>query len=59
MKHIMIANTVITNRQQALNLVSRLNKLFETDKSYEMALVIDDYTERLVSAGFITWCDVQ
>ena len=59
MKAIMIANTVITNRQQALNLVSRLSKHFETDKSYEMALVIDDYTERLVSAGFIDWDDVQ
>lgn len=59
MKAITIANTVITNRQQALNLVSRLNKYFESDKSYEMALVIDDYTERLVSAGFISWDDVQ
>lgn len=59
MKAIMIANTVITNRQQALNLVSSLNKHFETDKSYEMALVIDDYTERLVNAGFISWDDVQ
>lgn len=59
MKSIMIANTVITNKAQALNLVNRLNKHFESDRSYEMALVIDDYTERLVTAGFITWDDVQ
>ena len=59
MKAIMIANTVITNKAQALNLIDRLNKHFESDKSFEMALVIDDYTERLVNAGFISWADVQ
>lgn len=59
MKAIMIANTVITNKAQALNLIDRLNKHFESDKSFEMALVIDDYTERLVNAGFIRWADVQ
>lgn len=59
MKTIMIANTVICNKTQALNLISRLNKYFESDKSYSMAAVIDDYTERLVKAGFITWDDVE
>ena len=59
MKAIVIASTVITNKAQALNLITRLNKHFESDKSFEMALVIDDYTERLVNAGFISWADVQ
>jgi len=59
MKAITICSTVICNRRQALNLLARLNKYFESDKSYAMALVIDDYTERLVNAGFITWDDVQ
>ena len=59
MKALLIANTVITNRAQALNLVARLNKYFEEDRSIAMALVIDDYTERLVNAGFITWDDVE
>lgn len=55
MKALMIANTVITNKTQAINLIKRLNGYFDTDKSYSMALVIDDYTERLVNAGFLTW----
>ena len=59
MKTLMIANTVICNKAQAINLLARLNKYFEDDKSYAMALVVDDYTERLVNAGFITWDDVQ
>lgn len=59
MKTLMIANTVICNKTQALNLLGRLNKYFEDDKSYAMAAVIDDYTERLVNAGFIDWDDVQ
>lgn len=59
MKTLIIAGTVITNRAQALNLVKRLNKYFETDKSIEMALALDRYTEQLVNAGFITWSDID
>lgn len=59
MKTIIIAGTVITNKAQALNLLNRLNKYFESDKSIEMALAIDGYTEQLVTAGFITWNDAE
>lgn len=59
MKTIIIAGTVITNKAQALNLLNRLNKYFESDKSIEMALAIDNYTEQLINAGFITWTDAE
>lgn len=59
MKSLIIAGTVISNREQALNLVKRLNKYFETDKSIEMALALDHYAEQLINAGFITWDDVE
>lgn len=58
MKSIVISGTVITNKRQAINLIERLNKMFLQSKSYELALVIDDYTERLVNAGFLTWNEV-
>lgn len=59
MKALLIANTVITTKAQAISLIKRLNSYFLEDKSYEMALVIDDYTERLVKAGFITWEEAE
>lgn len=59
MKALVIAGTVITNKKQALNLIKRLNALFLEDKSFEMAIVIDDYTERLVAAGFIDWEEAE
>lgn len=55
MKAIVIAGTVITNKGQAINLLKRLNRYFDGDRSYEMAIALDDYTERLVNAGFLTW----
>ena len=58
MKSIVISGTVITNKRQAISLIERLNKMFLQSKSYELALVIDDYTERLVNAGFLTWNEV-
>lgn len=57
MKAIVIASTVIANKQQALSLVRRLNGYF--DGTYEMSLVIDDYIERLVNAGFLTWEEAE
>ena len=59
MKSLLIANTVITTKAQAKDLLVKLNSLFLEDKSYSMALVIDDYTERLVSAGFLTWEEAE
>ena len=54
MKSLLIANTVIANKEQAKSLIKRLNSYFCEDKNIEMALAIDDYTERIVNAGFLT-----
>lgn len=59
MRSILIANTVITNKTQAKRLIETLNRYFPKNKSIEMALVIDDYAERLVTAGFLTWEEVE
>lgn len=59
MKALLIAGTVITNREQALGLVSRLNAYFADDCTIECALAIDQMCEQLVNAGFITWADVE
>lgn len=59
MKSLIIAGTVITTKRQAKNLIKRLNGYFLKDKSMEMSLVISDYEERLVNAGFLTWEEVE
>lgn len=59
MKTLLIANTVITTKEQAKELLARLNSYFLESKSYEMALAIDNYTERLVAAGFLTWEEAE
>ena len=59
MKTLLIANTVITTKEQAKELLVRLNSYFLESKSYEMALAIDNYTERLVAAGFLTWEEAE
>lgn len=59
MKALLVANTVITTKEQAKNLIKRLNSLFLEDTSIGMTLAIDDYTERLVSAGFLSWEDAE
>lgn len=57
MKSLLILGTVIVNKTQAKNLVSRVNKLF--DGSMESSVAILDIEERLVSAGFLTWEEVE
>lgn len=57
MKSIIICNTVITSKAQAMNLVRWLNNQF--DNTVESAIAIDELTERLVNAGFITWQDAS
>lgn len=57
MKSIIICNTVITSKAQAMNLVQWLNSQF--DNTVESAIAIDELTERLVNAGFITWQDAS
>lgn len=59
MKSLLIANTVITTKEQAKNLVKRLNSYFMEDTSYEMSLVIDEMTEKLVNDGFLTWEEAE
>lgn len=59
MKSLLIANTVITNKEQAKRLVKKLNQCFDESKSYEMAFVVDELTERLVNVGFLTWEEVE
>lgn len=59
MKALLVAHTVITSKQQAKDLVKRLNRHFEEDRSVAMANVIDDYTEQLVNAGFLTWEEAE
>lgn len=58
-KALMIAGTVITNKGQTLRLIKKFNQYFQEDKSVEMALAIDNYTERLVTAGFLTWEEAE
>ena len=58
MKALVIGGTVITSKSQARSLLKRLEKLFDANRSYEVALVIDDYTERLINAGFLTWDEI-
>ena len=59
MKSLLIANTVIATKQQAKDLIRKLNSYFEESRCIEMALVIDDYTEKLVNAGFLTWEEAE
>lgn len=59
MKALLVAHTVITTKEQAIDLTKRLNKYFEHDKSIEMAFVVDDYISQLVEKGFLTWEEVE
>ena len=58
MKALVIGGTVITSKSQARSFLKRLETLFDANRSYEMALVIDDYTKKLVNAGFLTWEEI-
>lgn len=59
MKSLIIAGTVIASKESAKNLVKRLNAHFLSDTSREMAYVIDDHVQSLVTAGFLTWEEVE
>lgn len=52
-----IANTIITNRAQAL--ATRLNYYAIDSHSFEGHLACDTMQAQLVDAGFITWEDVE
>lgn len=55
MKALLIANTIITTKEQAINLINKLNTEFMKDKTYELSMAIDSYVENIVNAGFLTW----
>ena len=57
MKSLLICGTVITNKEQAKNLVSRVNTLF--DCTMESSVAIFDIEKQLVNAGFLTWTEVE
>lgn len=59
MKGLLIAGTVITNKEQAKSLIRSLNNYFAEDISVEMALAIDNYMEQIVNAKFLTWEEVE
>ena len=59
MKIIKVANTLVSNKRQAIKLIKRLNKYFTEDKSYTMAIVVDECSEKLVNAGFLTWEEIE
>lgn len=57
MKSLLILGTVITNKEQAKNLVNRVNKLF--DFTMESSVAIHEIEEKIVKAGFLTWEEVE
>lgn len=59
MKPLLVAHTVIATKQQAEDLVKRLNGYFERDRSVETAVVVDYYMEQIVNAGFLTWEEAE
>lgn len=59
MKALLVAHTVITTKQQAKDLIKRLNEYFERDRSIATAIVVDDYMEQIVNAGFLTWEEAE
>ena len=59
MKPLLIANTVIANKETAKNVVRRLNSYLEDDFTYESVLAIDLMIEKIVKAGFLDWDEVE
>ena len=57
MKSLLILGTIITNKNSAKNLVTRIYSLF--DGSMESSVAISNIECQLVSAGFLTWEDVE
>lgn len=57
MKSLLILGTVITNKEQAKNLVNRVNNLF--DCTMESSVAIHEIEEKIVKAGFLTWEEVE
>lgn len=54
-----IANTIITNRTQALSLAARLNHYAVDAHTYEGHQAIEEMQQQLVKAGLITWEDID
>lgn len=56
---VQVAGTVITNRTQALSLAKRLNYYAMESHSVEGHLACDQMQEKLVTAGLLTWEDID
>ena len=58
MKTLVIAGTVIANKETAKNVVKRLNNSLDT-LSYESVLAVDMIIEKIVNTGFLTWEETE
>lgn len=58
MKAINVLGSVVT-AQTAASYLTRLAKIVYGDLDMGSALVFDDQAERIVSAGFLTWEEVE
>lgn len=50
-----ILGMTIASKKHAKSVIKWLNLEFAKEPKLEMALLVTDYTERIVSAGFLTW----
>lgn len=57
MKNLLILGTIITNKEQAKNLVTRVNSRF--DGTMESSVAISTIEDMLVKAGFLTSEEVE
>ena len=52
-----IIGRIVSNKEQASNLIADLSKRF--DGTMEASVAISDIEERLVNAGLITWEEAE
>ena len=57
MKTLLILGRIITNKEQAMSLITQLSRL--ADNSMEQSVAILEVEDRLVKAGFLTWDDCE
>ena len=57
MKTLLILGRIITNKEQAMSLITQLSRL--ADNSMEQSVSILEVEDRLVKARFLTWDDCE
>lgn len=57
MKSLLILGHIITNKKQAMNLITSLYSRF--DCTMESSVAIDVVENKLVDAGFLSWTEVE